>query len=144
MSLMAVNENQLGLVFDEATQYTRPIEQARAALLNRRPSPVHKDDPPTSMYASIAAALRAPSVRQRVLLALSDAGEYGATDYEVSKVLGILRTTAGKRRVELQRLGLCERTDKRRLTDTATTAVVHRISDLGREVAREIVEENAQ
>lgn len=139
---MAVNENQLDLLADAPQQ--RPMDVARAALLNRRPTPVHRDDPSTAMHASIAAALRAPSVRQRVLLALVDAGEYGSTDFELSAALHILRTTAGKRRVELQRLGLCERTDKRRLTDTATTAVVHRITDLGREVAREIVEERAE
>jgi hypothetical protein len=135
-------DEQLDLLADAPHQ--RPLERARAALLNARPTPVHAEDPLTAWEASVAAALRAPSVRQRVLFALVDCGEHGATDWELSEELHILRTTAGKRRVELQRLGLCKRTEQRRLTGTASTAVVHRITEEGQAVAQQITEARAE
>lgn len=129
------------LSLDEAPRVqVRPIETARAALLNAKPTPVHRHDPETAWLASVAAALRASGLRQRALIELTAAGDYGCTDWELSCALGSLRTTAGKRRKELQDAGLCERTDRRRMTDTGTSAVVWRVSDLGRQVASALQE----
>lgn len=127
------------LTLDEAPRVqVRPVDTVRAALLNAKPTPVHRGDPETATLASIAAAIRASALRQRVLMELDSAGSYGCTDYELSVALDCLRTTSGKRRHELMRAGLCKRTDQRRLTDTATTAVVHRITDLGQQVAENL------
>jgi hypothetical protein len=62
---------------------------------------------------------------------------------EVATALHCLRTTAGKRRGELRDQGLVERTEKRRLTDTASTAVVWKATEDGLRVAQQLAEERA-
>lgn len=83
-------------------------------------------DPETSHLAADAARKRGPSQRGRVWDALLQLGN--ATDYELAQKAGILRTSAAKRRQELQALGLVEPTTLRRLTDTGSPAVVWRPS----------------
>lgn len=81
------------------------------------------------------------SQRAKVLAELYAAGPSGLTDYELSKRIGILRTSAGKRRKELGEDGLVEPTSDRRTTDTTSTAIVWRLNARGVEAAREIARE---
>jgi len=89
-------------------------------------------DPDTSHSAAKSASVRGPNQRIKVWDALNFLGE--ATDFELSEYLGILRSSAGKRRQELTELGLVEATDFRRPTDTGAMSIVWRpcrLSELG-------------
>jgi hypothetical protein len=83
-------------------------------------------DPDTSRKAGESASRRGPSQRRRVWEALKKLG--GATDYEISMEVGILRSSAAKRRQELVDLGHVVETPMRRKTDTGTEAIVWRCS----------------
>jgi hypothetical protein len=85
-----------------------------------------RQDPDTSRNAGESASLRGPSQRRRVWEALKKLG--GATDYELSIEVGILRSSAAKRRQELVDLGHVVDTPIRRKTDTGTDAIVWRCS----------------
>lgn len=69
----------------------------------------------TSRFAAAYNQPRRPRDRERVLAALTAAGEYGLTDFELADVLTrtgprIQQTSAGKRRLDLLRDGLiCRR-----------------------------------
>lgn len=79
----------------------------------------------TPRAAAKKASKRGPNQRQAVLAYLQRVRE--ATDYEIGEGLGILRSSAAKRRQELVELGLVEDSQKRRNTDTGTAAIVWRI-----------------
>jgi hypothetical protein len=81
-------------------------------------------DPDTSHKAAQNASRRGPSQRKRIWEALKRLGD--ATDYELSIEVGILRSSAAKRRQELQDLGHVQPTEHRRQTDTGSLAVVWR------------------
>lgn len=85
-----------------------------------------RQDPDTSRNAGESASLRGPSQRRRVWEALKKL--HGATDYEISIEVGILRSSAAKRRQELVDLGHVVETPMRRKTDTGTDAIVWRCS----------------
>lgn len=87
---------------------------------------VRRTDHETSRLAATAASRRSPSQRSRVWQALLQLQE--ATDYEIAEHLGILRSSAAKRRQELTDAGLVEDTGKTRPTDTGSPAVVWRPS----------------
>jgi hypothetical protein len=91
-----------------------------AARLARR------TDKETSRLAAEAASRRSPSQRSQVWQALLQLKE--ATDYEIAQHLGILRSSAAKRRQELCDAGLVEPTEQTRPTDTGSSAVVWRPS----------------
>jgi hypothetical protein len=86
----------------------------------------HRGGPDTEIAAAIDNAARSPKQRAQVLDALRKAGNEGRTDYELGVELGILRTSAGKRRLELQRIGLVVDSGERRPTDTGSSGVVWR------------------
>jgi hypothetical protein len=87
---------------------------------------VRTQDPDTSHQAATQAAKRGPSQRRRIWEALQTLGT--ATDYELAMATGILRSSAAKRRQELQDLGHVHETTLRRKTDTGTLAIVWRCS----------------
>lgn len=93
---------------------------------------VRNSDPDTSRDA---AAKQTPGRRARgqwlVLDALARRGPL--TDFEHEAINGLIQTSAGKRRVELQRKGLVERTEARRATPSGSTAIVWRITRAGLE-----------
>lgn len=62
--------------------------------------------------------------RERVLAAITAAGVGGLTDYETSQITGIPRHVAARRRKDLEQLGEVVRTDRRRRTDTGSSAIV--------------------
>lgn len=88
------------------------------------------DQPETAHKAAVQSSRRGPSQRTRVWEALKHLGD--ATDYELAAYLGILRSSAAKRRQELVDLGYVVPTPFRRKTDTGTEAVVWRPSLLAR------------
>jgi hypothetical protein len=89
----------------------------------------------TSWLAALDNAPRASDQRRRCLLAHLTAPD-GLTDWELSQAIGHPRPhVAGTRRKELAELGLIERTDRTRPTDTGSLAVVWRATEYGREVA---------
>ena len=80
------------------------------------------NDRPTSKWAAEAASSRSGGQRMRVWTALNQLGT--ATDFEIADHLGILRTSAAKRRQELTEAGLVVDSGRRRQTDTGTMAIV--------------------
>lgn len=85
-----------------------------------------RTDPETSQAAAENASRRGPTQRMRIWTSLQHLGT--ATDYELSVATGILRSSAAKRRQELEELGYVIDTGQRRATDTGTQAIVWRCS----------------
>lgn len=79
-------------------------------------------DPETSKWAAQNASTRSGGQRLRVWTALNQLGT--ATDFEIADHLGILRSSAAKRRQELAEAGLVIDSGRRRQTDTGTMAIV--------------------
>jgi hypothetical protein len=89
-----------------------------------------RTDPSTAHAAADATAAQRGDQRVKVFVYLLARGVGGATDYEVGAALGILRTSAGKRRKELCDMNLVEKSGDRRHTDTRSTAIVWRVTEL--------------
>jgi hypothetical protein len=87
------------------------------------PKKLHREtDPKTSKWAAEAASKRSGGQRMRVWTAINQLGN--ATDFEIDDHIGILRTSAAKRRQELTEAGLVVDSGRRRQTDTGTFAIV--------------------
>ena len=112
------------------TRHERQAQQGVQPIpMNLRIDPtrlVRTQDPDTSRQAAESASRRGPTQRRQVWEALKKLG--GATDYEISLECGILRSSAAKRRQELQDLGYVIETPFRRKTDTGSAAIVWRCS----------------
>jgi len=106
-------------------------------------SPARETDPDSAKVAAIINTSLRRGQRVKVLEALYDAGDFGCTDYELSIACAILRTSSGKRRKELCEVNCAAYTDERRETDTATGAVVWKITGIGRKVIKSIREKQA-
>lgn len=85
----------------------------------------------TEHQAGARAGNGSGTARLRVLEHLAGAGSWGRTDYEISVAVGMLRTSAGKRRKELAVQGFVAQTGERRPTDTGAPAIVWRITPKG-------------
>lgn len=98
----------------------------RRAIKSQPVAPARSSDPETAHEA--ANANQEVRGEQRILVweYLKSVGPRGATDYDVSKALGILRTSAGKRRHELVSLGYVIDSGTRRKTDGNVSAIVWR------------------
>jgi hypothetical protein len=83
-------------------------------------------DPDTSHRAAALASLKAGSNRLLALDALRAAGENGLTDFELESATSIPQTSIGKRRHDLWRLGLVEKTSMRRPAPSGAMAIVWR------------------
>ena len=97
--------------------YKELIAQIVPAEILRR-----TEDPITSHVAAFNASKRGPSQRIRIFNALMVLGN--ATDYELGISVGILRSSAAKRRQELQQMGLVKDSGIQRPTDTGINAIV--------------------
>ncbi len=82
-------------------------------------------DPGTSHGAAAQARTRAPRHRELALRILQEHPE-GLTDFELGAYCGLQQTSIGKRRLELQRMGLVEATGERRPSPSGTPAMVWR------------------
>lgn len=110
--------------------FDQPQEDILEAALEAIFTPtrlVRTTDPDTSHTAATNASKRGPSQRRRIWEALQRLGE--ATDYELAVATNTLRSSASKRRQELQQLGHVVDTGQRRATDTGTMAIVWSCSD---------------
>ncbi len=95
-------------------------------------SPRHRvTDPDTARAAADSAGERLTEHQLLVLEALAHAGRAGLIDHEHEARNGLIPTSAGKRRKELERLGLCEPTDQKRPTSRSALAIVHRVTARG-------------
>lgn len=117
---IVVREDSFGPLVTWIKTPANPTQQIPATRL------VRTTDPDTSHLAAAAASKRGPSQRRKVWEALQRLGT--ATDFELAQATGILRSSAAKRRQELQTLGHVIETPQRRKTDTGTLAIVWRCS----------------
>jgi hypothetical protein len=85
---------------------------------------VRHTDPETSRAAATDAAANAHTHRNRVLVALRDAGADGLTDFELADRLGLQQTSAGKRRGELRDAGLVVDSGRKRPAPSGSAAIV--------------------
>ena len=111
-----MTDAQSSFVFD------RPLPEIRELSV----SPARATDPETAHEAANADASSRGDQRLAVYRHFLACGARGSTDYETAKALGILRTSAGKRRKELCERNLIVATTERRQTDTSSTAIVWR------------------
>lgn len=83
---------------------------------------VHERHRTDDMETARAAADMSPEAlaagQRKVLFALADAGPNGLIDHEHERINGLIPTSAGKRRLELRRMGYVESTGRRRPTGT--------------------------
>lgn len=120
---MSVME-QIGFTFD-------PVKPARSAPRSRN------SDPETAVEAGNNVSA---NQRSRVYVCLRAAGRDGMTDDDIAAELGIEPTSAGKRRKELQELGMVEDTGTRGTTRRGATAKKWRVT--GRVILMTPKEEN--
>ncbi len=71
------------------------------------------------------------NLRTRVLHALVSVGNDGLTDCELASILCANKNHVPCRRRDVELNGLCQKTSKRRDTDTGTSAIVHVATPLG-------------
>lgn len=84
--------------------------------------PTHERHRVDDMDTARAAADMTPEAlatgQRKVLFALAEAGPGGLIDHEHQRLNGLIPTSAGKRRLELRRMGLVESAGRRRPTGT--------------------------
>ena len=88
-------------------------------------------DPETARLAAIAAERHLTDNQWKVLKSLVEAGRSGLLDHDHEARNGLKQDTAGKRRGELQELGLVEPTGERRHTPRRSLAGVYRATPRG-------------
>jgi DNA-binding IclR family transcriptional regulator len=87
---------------------------------------VRRDHPDTSHAAAERILDAQPNLRRRVFNYIQSQQEWGATDEEVQRALGMNPSTERPRRVELVELGLVADSGSRRRTESGRAAVVWR------------------
>jgi hypothetical protein len=78
-----------------------------------------------------------PRIRNLLLQLLDEAGDAGLTDAELAERARANKNHVPTRRRDLELNGLYRKTGDRRPTDTGTTAIVHVVTEKGRQWARE-------
>ncbi len=118
-----------------------PKLRAMAAVFVTEQPMARKADPETSQRAGALHPVRRGTDRGRVLLAHAQYPT-GMTDFELADVLGLQQTSAGKRRLELQRAipPYVKATYIVRSAPSGSPATVYIITEAGKEMAR-ILEE---
>lgn len=90
-------------------------------------------DPDTAVAAAQAQTEERVTANQwKVLWALYDAGAAGLVDDAHFQINKLIATSAGKRRLELQRMGLVESTGQKGKTGQHSDAIRWRLTDEGR------------
>jgi hypothetical protein len=120
-----LNDVEHKALLQEAANAIAAAENAKTRAVTQT-APVHKlhrgNDPDTAREAAKSVSRRSGGQRMRVWAALNELGS--ATDFELADHIGILRSSAAKRRQELCEAGLVLDTGRRRQTDTGTMAIV--------------------
>jgi hypothetical protein len=114
-------------LFEQGESSIPSVVVKRRAIKTQTVAPARASDPETSVQAANANQEIRGAQRIRVYEYLKSVGPRGATDFEIGTALSILRTSAGKRRRELQDMGHVEDSGTRRQTDTGSTGIVWRI-----------------
>lgn len=91
-----------------------------------------RDDEDTSHEAACIARRGASELRTRCLAALQAAGAHGLTDFELAERIGSQQTSAGRRRLDLERAGLVEYAGTKRPAPSGAPARVWRIVEAHR------------
>lgn len=100
---------------------------------------VRSSDPDTSRQAAEKVKVTAGMDRGRALLALADAGPRGLNDFELASRTGKAQTSIGKRRKELQSIGLVERAPLHpRPSPSGSPSIVWRLTEAGYAKAAEL------
>ena len=89
------------------------------------PTIAHQPHSNTSKAAALAIQPKAGTLRARVLRHLEACGSAGATDEELQVALNMNASTERPRRIELEKAGLVEKTDRRRPTLSGRSAAVY-------------------
>jgi hypothetical protein len=130
-----VTIEQDGITSTGVVEAWYPNDQKAKVVFNNNPNhwltvavtllgqgPVHERHRVDDMDTARAAADMSPESlaegQRKVLFALADAGSNGLIDHEHQRLNGLIPTSAGKRRLELRRMGLVESTGRRRPTGT--------------------------
>lgn len=99
-------------------------------------------DPETSHQAAAQVRVTGGMDRGRALLALADAGPRGLNDFELASRTGKAQTSIGKRRKELQTLGLVERAPIHpRPSPSGSPSIVWRATETGYALAAKLREQ---
>lgn len=115
-------------LFDKVFESNESVRPVRRRAVETQPvAPARNSDPVTSHEAANVPAPIRGEQRVRVYLHLLKCRANGATDYEIGRALGILRTSAGKRRKELLDLGYVIDSGMRRQTDTKSSGIVWKV-----------------
>lgn len=94
-----------------------------------------RTDPDTAKAAGAGQTpIKLTRGRELVLRALA-ANPDGLSDFDYLDVVGLIQTSAGKRRVELERAGLVELADWRAISPAGSPVRVYRLTDAGRDLA---------
>lgn len=127
-----MNADTLFEPHEGAVMRTPPGEPRRRALppswTTDRPTlgAARRADVDTSHDAAQRAKVTAGTMRAKCLDALRASGDRGLTDFELADVVGAQQTSAGKRRLELERQGLVEYAGTTRPTPSGANARVWR------------------
>lgn len=116
-------------LFDPAPIRRRVVGEPAAHLMSRT------TDPESSKAA--AASVNGPRDRDRAFRALAAHPE-GLTDFELGDLIGRGQTSAGKRRLELQRIGLVEFANDHRPAPSGAMARVWKLTAAGLVEARNV------
>lgn len=93
----------------------------------------HSDAGDTELAAAKAVFPKTGTQRRRVLGAIAATHDRGATDWEITRILGLFRTAAGARRNELMHDGWVEDSGVRRVDEESGMAgIVWVLSEAGR------------
>lgn len=97
-----------------------------------RPTPASRVD---DLDTARQAGERDRTTDRDLALAVHASRPRGLTDFELGDLMHRQQTSAGKRRLELERDGLVEHTDIKRLAPSGSMATVWRITQAGRDAA---------
>lgn len=92
-------------------------------------------DPDTSWEAALRNLTGRLTDRKTALL-IHAAHPFGLTDFELAGLMGRQQTSAGKRRGELRDMGFIEATNQRHPAPSGSAAIVWRITERGKRMAR--------
>jgi hypothetical protein len=94
-----------------------------------------REGPDTSRAAQLSMRGKpSNTIRFRILQYFGIRGRDGAVDDEIEIALQLRHTTTSARRLELEEMGVIDRTRDRRQTSSGRYAIVFRINDHGREL----------
>ena len=108
-----------------------PVEVIDVGRVSLGPGRHRVTDPETARLAAEAQSERLNEHQWLVLASLIEAGRDGLIDHDHEQRNGLIQTSAGKRRIELVRLGLVEWTGRKRRSPSGQLARVWAVTARG-------------